>query len=144
MSLIRNQLKAAGRFAVLPCVLFLAGAALAADRDVIAEGTFTKMEYRIAGSWSLIEEEGEHFVVLDDEFSTKRGPDLKIFLSPLPLSETSGRNATQDSLRVAELKSHKGTQRYRVPAGTDLDAYKSILIHCEKYSKLWGGGTLAE
>ena len=31
---------------------------------------------------------------------------------------------------------------FLIPTGTDLSGYRSILVHCEQYSVLWGGGDL--
>ncbi len=108
----------------------------------VAEGSWTKKGFAIAGGWSIVERDGEHIVVLDGGFKTKKGPDLKIFLSPLPLEEIDGQNATKGSVFVGALHSAKGTQELRIPAGTDLQRYQTILIHCERYSKLWGGASL--
>jgi len=43
---------------------------------------------------------------------------------------------------MSELKNLKGAQRYELPADVELTKYKSLLLHCEKYSKLWGAGEL--
>jgi len=43
---------------------------------------------------------------------------------------------------VAALKSNKGDQFYSLPPDLDLTAYKSIIIHCKKYTKLWGAASL--
>ena len=45
-------------------------------------------------------------------------------------------------MRIAKLKSNKGSQRYKLPAGTDPSDYKTVIIHCEQYSKLWSTGTI--
>lgn len=101
-------------------------------------GTWTKKGFDIAGTWSIVDDGGQLFVVLDGKFRTKKAPDLKIFLSPTQANQLGNRNATKGSLKIAQLDSHQGAQRYPIPAGTDLSKYRSILIHCEKYTKLWG------
>jgi len=115
--------------------------AIAADKALF-EGTWSKKGYDIAGHWQIVEEHGKVFVELDQAFRTKNGPDLKIFLSPRPLSELNNRNVLEGALLVGPLSHPKGSQRLAVPAGTDLGRYKTIVIHCEKYSKLWGGAAL--
>ena len=92
--------------------------------------------------FTVTAQEGKLFVVLDPAFRTKKAPDLKIFLSPKPLAQLNNRNATQDSLRVGPLQKSRGAQRLEIPSGTSLDEYKTVLIHCEKFSKLWGGAAL--
>lgn len=130
------------RHAFLIAGFALLGASASAAAEVVAEGTWTKKSYAIEGGWK-IEAEGEtHYVLLDDAFKTKKAPDLKIFLSPVSLDAVDDRNATDGSLLVGPLTSAQGAQRLAIPAGTDLDTYRTILIHCEKYSKLWGGSAL--
>jgi len=46
------------------------------------------------------------------------------------------------SLLIAPLQSNKGAQTYVIPAGTDLSNYKSVIIHCEAYTKLWSAADL--
>ncbi len=119
-----------------------ASVAVAQDKTDIATGGFTNQEYKIRGTWRIYKEDGKTFITLSDDFRTRRAPDLKIFLSPLAPDAVSGRNATDDSVLVAKLTSARGGQTYEVPVGTDLSAYKSVVIHCEQFSKLWGAGPL--
>ena len=116
--------------------------ATAAAAEVRSSGTWSRQETKIAGSWSIVEEGGELFVKLSDDFKTRSGPDLKIFLSPADLDRLNGKNATSGSVLVARLRSPKGGQSYPLPSGIDLSRYRSIVIHCEKYAKLWGGSSL--
>lgn len=120
----------------------LSSAASAQDNGILAQGEWTKKGYAIDGTWTIVQKGKETFVVLSDDFSTKKAPDLKIFLSPESLDDLNNRNATSASLLVAPLRSHKGGQEYLLPAGANWRDYRSIVIHCEKYSKLWGGAGL--
>jgi hypothetical protein len=95
----------------------------------------------IGGTWSISEKGGKKVLILKD-FKTSNAPDLKIFLSPRASGQLTSKNATTGSVRVAKLKSTNGDQSYELPEGVDLSKYKSIVIHCEQYSKLWGVGTL--
>lgn len=111
------------------------GAAVSAETE--ASNTWTKKSYAIKGTWKI---EGGQIELID--FSTKKAPDLKIFLSTMPLDKITNKNALEGAKLVIKLKSHKGDQSYTIPKGLDLSKYKTILIHCEKYSKLWGGAAL--
>ncbi len=110
--------------------------------EVVASGSFIEKQKSITGDWSIEREGGDRFIVFGDNFKSKSGPDLKIFLSPATLSEVTGKTATQGSAFISELKSTKGTQRYPIPKDIDPTQYQSLLIHCEKYAILWGGGEL--
>ncbi|MEM8739007.1 MAG: DM13 domain-containing protein [Planctomycetota bacterium] len=126
--------------ALIGVLALAAGTAYAAT--TLDSGTWTKKSFSVKGTWSLVQDGDTVTVQLDRKFKTKKAPDLKLFLSPKPLNELNGKNATAGSLRIAELKSHKGAQSYTLPAGTDLADYETIIIHCEQYSKLWSGASL--
>jgi len=112
------------------------------EGGVLFEGTWTRGGYSIEGSWKIVEQGGKLFLVLDEDFKTRRAPDLKIFLSPLPLDEVGDRNATLGSALVASLVRAKGAQRFALGEEVDLGAFRSLLIHCESFSKYWGGSRL--
>lgn len=110
--------------------------------ETLYSGEWTKKTFKSSGTWSIYQEDGKTFVKLSSDFRTRSAPDLKIFLSPLAASDTTGKNATDGSYRVAELSSNAGEQIYEIPADVDLNDYQSILIHCEQYSKLWSASDL--
>ena len=110
--------------------------AAASAYKLLSSGGWRKKSFSVAGNWTVSSENGVTRVNLDNQFSTKNAPDLKIFLSPLSPDELSGRNATQGALLISPLRSNRGAQSYTVPAGTNLSRYKTILIHCEAYSCL--------
>jgi len=104
--------------------------------------SFTKKKYNIKGQWSVVQENGKTIIRLSDDFKTKNGPDLKIFLSPQSIGDVTGQTALDGAITLGRLKSNKGTQDYVVPNGVSLANFSSVLIHCEAFSVLWGGGSL--
>jgi len=114
----------------------------AAAAAIQIDQSFFKKKYRIKGTWTLVERDGVNYVKFSDNFKTKNGPDLKIFLSPKSAAEVNGKNAVEGSINLGVLTKNKGAQEYEIPAGTDLSQYSTVLIHCEAYSILWGGGSL--
>lgn len=110
--------------------------------DYATSGDFVRKSKRLKGSWT-VEQRGEKtFIVFADDFRAANGPDLKIFLSPKSIANATGKNAVDGSINIGELKKTKGTQEYEVPAGINLADFGSVLVHCEAYSVLWGGGNL--
>lgn len=105
-------------------------------------GDFVRKSKRLKGSWTVEQRDGKTFIVFADDFRAANGPDLKIFLSPKSIADATGKNAVDGSINIGELKNTKGTQEYEVPAGINLADYGSVLVHCEAYSVLWGGGNL--
>lgn len=112
-----------------------------AATTTLASGKWTKKEHSISGSWKIIDEDGVKKLKIYN-LSTKSAPNLKIFLHPKAIASVTNSNATSSSKLVDELASPKGNQTYTLPSGIDLDDYKSVIIHCERYSKLWGGANL--
>ena len=111
-------------------------AAQSAER-VLATGTWTKKSYASAGTWTIVERDGETVVRLSADFRTQNAPDLKLFLSPLAAEALTGKNATDGALLIAPLTSSRGAQEYSLPEGADLSRFTTIIIHCEAFSKLW-------
>lgn len=132
----------------LPLFLFAmllspAGGAMAAAGDTtVHSGTWSKQTYSASGTWKIVKNGDDHFVILDSKFKTKSAPDLKLFLSKSTAANLTSKNATKGAVRIAKLTSNSGAQRYKLPAGTKPADYKTLIIHCEKYSKLWVTGTL--
>lgn len=117
-------------------------ASAASGDTTVHAGTWSKKTYSASGTWKIVKNGDDHFVVLDSKFKTKKAPDLKLFLTKSSASTLTGKNATKDSVRIAKLTSHKGAQRYKLPKGTSPADYKTLIIHCEQYSKLWVTGQI--
>ena len=113
-----------------------------ADAHALHAGEWTTKKYSIKGGWKIVKEDGKHYIELDSAFKTKNAPDLKLFLSKQAIQSTNGKNATDNAVLVSELKSNKGAQRYLIPSNINVADYKTLLLHCEQYSVLWGGSTL--
>ena len=118
------------------------GAASAAQADV--SGEFTKKRYKVKGAWTLEQHDGRIAIRFSQDFKTKNGPDLKILLSPKPLSDISGKTAMTDAVNIGVLKSNQGEQVYTIPNDINLSDYKSVIVHCEAFSVLWGGFDIPE
>lgn len=100
---------------------------------------FVKKRYSIKGKWSLKTVDGKPQIVFSEDFKTKGGPDLKVYLSKKSIAELESGSVTEQSTRIAVLKSNKGAQSYSLPDDISLTDYKSVVIHCEAFSVLWGG-----
>ncbi len=100
---------------------------------------FVKKRYNIKGTWDIIESDGQNIIRFNEDFKTKGGPDLKVYLSSQSITDLKSDNVTATSLKLSVLKSNKGQQSYIIPPDVNLSDYKSVLIHCEAFSVLWGG-----
>lgn len=136
-------------------LFLLAGAVALFSSDILAQSsygssteaptasTFVKKRYNIKGTWNVIEENGQKAIQFNDDFKTKGGPDLKLYLSSKSLSELESGDVEGSSVKLSVLKSNQGAQSYLIPEDVILSDYKSVVIHCEAFSVLWGGFDIA-
>ena len=108
-----------------------------------AASTFVKKRYNIKGTWEVSEQDEQTLIKFNDDFKTKGGPDLKLYLSSKTLSELESGDVEGTSVKLSVLKSNRGAQSYIIPEDINLSDYESVLIHCEAFSVLWGGFDLA-
>ncbi len=121
---------------------FLAIGVAAASTIEAKSGGWVDKKYALNGEWSVEQRGDQQVISFNKSFKTKKGPDLKIFLSTQSIDNATGKNATENAVMLAPLKSNKGAQEYVLPADVDLNDFTSLLIHCEAYSVLWGGANL--
>ena len=116
--------------------LLIAATALAGDNP---EKPFVKKRYSIEGSAKVEMVEGQSQLVFSEDFRTKNGPDLKVYLSKHSIEDLTAKTVKGSSTRISVLKSNKGAQSYIIPDNIDLSEYQSVIIHCHAYNVLWGG-----
>ncbi|MEM9744195.1 MAG: DM13 domain-containing protein [Pseudomonadota bacterium] len=96
----------------------------------------------LEGDWKIVKDNGGTFIELSDNFRAKQGPDVKIFLSPMPSDAVTGDNAVDGSRLIKQISDFDGSARIAIPSDVDLNKYQSLVFHCEAYSKLWGSSNL--
>src|SRR5690606_32927719 len=128
-----------GLIATMFASLFLLASPAGAER--LASGGFSNQAQRITGSWSIEREADGVYLVLSSDFRTRSAPDLKFFLHTLPASQITAQNATR-GVFVGDLPNARGAQRIRLPANIDPARFRSLVLHCEQYTVLWGAGDL--
>jgi len=120
--------------------------AFAAD-GVLSKGSLTGAfsswgKSSLKGDWKIVKSAGKTYIELGDNFNAKDGPDVKIFLSPTESAKVTGDNATKGSVFIKQISVFKGKGRIEIPANINIKNYKSLVFHCEAYSKLWGSSPL--
>lgn len=124
-----------------------AGQAMAADEHAKLTGSLNNAfsswgTPSLQGDWQIVEEGGTHYIELAENFRAKKGPDVKIFLSPTKADSVTGDNAVHGSVLVTQISEFDGSARFAIPAGTDISQFQSLVFHCEAFSKLWGSAAL--
>jgi hypothetical protein len=73
-------------------------------------------------------------------FSTSNGPDVHVVLA------RSGDKGLEheivkgslDKVELGPLKGNTGDQNYQLPASTDLNEYRSVVVYCERFHAVFG------
>lgn len=105
--------------------------------SALAKGTFIHANPSDPIHWgkgSVSVREGSVF--LGEDFEVGPGPKFHVYLVPKSRIRSSGDLKEQKFIDLGRLRSFKGSQRYALPAGLDLAAYKSVIIWCEQFSVL--------
>jgi hypothetical protein len=108
----------------------------------VASGRFRSLEHPTTGSAHVLRlPNGSHVLRLED-LDTSNGPDLRVYLSELG-SNLGWRDYGARYVELGKLKGNRGDQNYRIPAGTDLSKYKSLVIWCVRFKVGFGVAPLA-
>ncbi len=137
------------RIAALGFALALSGLAVPADAEAVYAGRFEPAFHSllgrpsVSGGWRIVRSEAGGFALeVGEDFVARKGPDVKFFLSPLPAADVTGDNATRGSVFVVQLEAFEGPQRFALPASAAPETFRTLVLHCEAYSKLWGVSAL--
>ncbi len=106
--------------------------------NVVASGSFVTVDqdHPTKGKATIIEENGRKYLELDSNFTTARGPAVKVVLhrnSSVPVNLRQ-----QDYVTIAPLQSFDGKQRYALPTSVNLDQYQSVAIWCQRFNVTFG------
>lgn len=113
------------------------------EGELVAHGDdWTKKKNKITGTWEIAKTDSGYILRIGDDFKTKKAPDLKFVLSRQSVGSVTAKTALDNAVVISPLESHRGAQEYRIEGVTDLSQFRSLLIHCEQYTILWGGATL--
>jgi hypothetical protein len=95
-----------------------------------------------SGSVAIYKTAGGTLVLRLTKLKTTKGPQTEVYL-------VEGTDATKDDIIKAgkivdlgELKGDNGNQTYSIPAGTDLNKYRSVSIWCARFHVNFAATTL--
>ena len=125
------------------------GASASADEiaepaDIIASGSFTDKGGQETSGAYRIEDAGEGLrLVLSETFRTDWGPDLHVVLTPTGTAEADNDNVMVTGAHVVdELQSRSGAQTYDLETDLDIRPFRSVVIHCIRFTHLYGAAPL--
>ncbi len=102
-----------------------------AEPTALAMGAFIDIDpiHGAEGSATIYQLPDGARVLRFEDFRSKNGPDLHIYLSTeAPTSTFAGLGANE--IHLGALKGNVGNQNYEVPADVDLSQYRSVVIYC--------------
>ncbi|HEX6343879.1 DM13 domain-containing protein [Umezawaea sp.] len=99
----------------------------------LASGPFRSLEHATTGSATLVRRADGGHVVQFEALDTSDGPDLYVYLSDKP-SDSAEKAFGSGFTSLGKLKANQGNQVYEIPAATDLDGVRSVVIWCQRFS----------
>ncbi len=102
-----------------------------AEPVVLAQGSFIDIDpiHGAVGSATIYELPDGSRVLRFEDFRSKNGPDLHVYLSTeAPTSTFAGLG--DNEVHLGALKGNVGNQNYEIPAEVDLSQYRSVVIYC--------------
>jgi Electron transfer DM13 len=103
------------------------------NATLVVSGSFQANAHPVSGTAKVYTSPSGNKLYLQN-FSTDNGPDLKVYLS----KDISA----NDFIDLGKIKSTNGNQLYDLPAITNLNTYKYVLIWCKQFSVLFGNAPL--
>lgn len=102
-----------------------------AEPEVLVIGSFIDIDpvHGAVGSATIYALPDGSRLLRFQDFRSKNGPDLHVFLSMEAPTSTFG-GLGENAVDLGELKGNVGNQNYEIPADVDLSQYRSVVIYC--------------
>ncbi len=102
--------------------------AMGKDAMMAPQGMFVGAKgHHAAGDAAIETVDGIPVLTFSKHFALAKAPDAYVVLSGSDMSDAK-------SLTLGKLKSFTGAQSYVIPVGTELSAYKNVVLWCRKYA----------
>jgi hypothetical protein len=105
--------------------------------QVVRSGSFRSLEHATMGRAIVLRRLAGRLVLRLEHLSTSSGPDLRVYLSRVPVGNDLHAYRT-GFIDLGALKGNRGSQNYAIPAGTDLSGFNSAVIWCRRFAVGFG------
>jgi hypothetical protein len=102
--------------------------------QIAAASEFISLDHGTSGTALVVALPDGGVTLRFEDLDTSNGPDLYVVLTP---HAADSRNY-DGRLQLGRLKGNRGDQNYEIPPGTDLTAFRSVVIWCERFSSPFG------
>ena len=114
------------------------------EPTALAMGSFIDIDpiHGAEGSATIYQLPDGARVLRFEDFRSKNGPDLHVYLSTeAPTSTFGGLGANE--IHLGALKGNVGNQNYDIPADIDLSQYRSVVIYCVPFRVVFSTAAFA-
>jgi len=118
-----------------------AEAQASASRTLVT-GKFHDGAHKTSGTASIYQLADGKQVLRFTNFETSNGPDVHVYLVAAPDALDNDTVTQAGFLPLGSLKGNQGDQNYELPAGVDLNKYRSVSIWCKRFSVNFGTAPL--
>lgn len=110
---------------------------------LLTSGRFVSQEHETSGTAQVIEQPDGSRVLRLENLASSDGPDLHVWVT----DATAGLDdwSVYDDgryLALGKLKATHGSHNYAIPAGTELDGLRSVVIWCDRFNVAFGSAPL--
>lgn len=110
--------------------------------SVVAMGAFQSQEHPTSGTASLLTLPDGSQVIRLENLASSDGPDVKIWLSDQAAGGDWFKYRSGRYLDLGPIKATHGNQNYAVPAGSDLQGLRTVVLWCDRFSVSFGSAAL--
>ena len=111
----------------------------------IATGEFISHEHETTGTVRIVENADGTRLLAIENLSTTNGPDVNVWLSASDVvagPEGWFIAGGQPFVDLGSIKGNLGNQVYEIPAGVDLEVYRSVALWCVQFGVSFGAAQL--
>lgn len=109
----------------------------------LAQGEFIDLAHRGTGTALILELEDGSRLLRFENLDVDNGPDLRVILSPSPLTDDDSAYDDGDFVDLGVLKGNKGNQNYEIPADVDIDDFATVAIWCRRFNVTFNAAPVA-
>jgi hypothetical protein len=127
----------------MPATQAVAVSTKAVAKATIKSGSFVSAEVPTMGTARIVNENGQNYLELGQNFKTRSGPDLYAILYRSGTVPESGLRAGS-YVNLGRLQKINGSQRYAIPSNVNLGQFQAAAIWCRRYNATFGYASLGK
>jgi hypothetical protein len=111
---------------------------------IVETGTFHGKVHMTSGRATIYKEADGRLVLRLTNFKTSNGPDVHVVLiaEKDAADDANFLKSKTEKVELGLLKGNEGDQNYDIPAGTDLQKFRTVSIYCERFNANFGAAPL--